>query len=59
MKKQSLVEANEKLGTTMIIVTHNPGIALIGDRIVRMNSGKIVDIKENKTRMNPQEIPWG
>lgn len=56
---QSLVEANEKLGTTMIIVTHNPGIALIGDRIVRMNSGKIVEIKENKERMNPKEIPWG
>lgn len=56
---KSLVEANEKLGTTMIIVTHNPGIALIGDRIVRMNSGKIVEVKENKSRMNPQEIPWG
>ncbi len=56
---ESLVEANEKLGTTMIIVTHNPGIALIGDRVVRMNSGKIVEIKENKKRMAPKEIPWG
>lgn len=56
---ESLVEANEKLGTTMIIVTHNPGIALIGDRVVRMNSGKLVSITENEKRMNPQEIPWG
>lgn len=56
---KSLIEANEKLGTTMIIVTHNPGIALIGDRVVRMNSGKIMEIKENETRMNPLEIPWG
>lgn len=56
---QSLIEANEKLGTTMIIVTHNPGIAFIGDRVVRMNSGKIIEIKENEKRMNPLEIPWG
>lgn len=56
---ESLVEVNEKLGTTMIIVTHNPGIALIGDRVVRMNSGKLVSITENEKRMNPQEIPWG
>lgn len=54
-----LVDANEKLGTTMIIVTHNPGIALIGDRVIRMNSGKIIEEKENKIRMNPEIIPWG
>lgn len=56
---ESLVEANEKLGTTLIIVTHNPGIALIGDRIIRMNSGKIVEEVENKKRTSPKDIPWG
>ena len=56
---ESLVEANEKLGTTMIIVTHNPGIALIGDRIIKMNSGKIIEEKINKKRTNPKDIPWG
>lgn len=55
---KSLVEANEKYNTTMIIITHNPGIALIGDKIVRMNSGKIVEVKENE-RVEPKEIPWG
>lgn len=56
---QSLVEANQKLGTTMIIVTHNPGIALIGDKVIRMNSGKIIEEYQNEKRMNPEEIPWG
>lgn len=56
---ESLVEANQKLGTTMIIVTHNPGIAQIGDRIIRMNSGKIIEEKINKKRTNPKDIPWG
>lgn len=55
---EALVESNELYKTTLIIVTHNPGIALIGDRIVRMNSGKIVEIKDNK-RMDPRVIPWG
>lgn len=56
---KSLVEANEKLGTTMIIVTHNPGIAFIGDRVIRMNSGKIIEEYQNEFRMNPKDIPWG
>ena len=56
---ESLVEANNKLKTTMIIVTHNPGIALIGDRIIKMNSGKIVEEIKNEKRTNPKDIPWG
>jgi len=56
---ESLVEANEKIGTTMIIVTHNPGIALIGDRIIKMNSGKIVEEIINEKRTKPKDIPWG
>lgn len=55
----SLIEANKKYGTTLIIVTHNPGIALIGDRIIKMNSGKIVEEIINKKRTNPKDIPWG
>ncbi len=56
---ESLVEANEKFGTTMLIITHNPGIAEIGDHVVVMNSGKIINEYENTTRTNPLDIPWG
>ena len=56
---ESLIEANEKLGTTMIIVTHNPGIALIADRVIKMNSGKIIEEIINEKRTNPKDIPWG
>lgn len=56
---ESLIEANEKLGTTMIIVTHNPGIAMIGDRVIRMNSGKIIEEIVNEHRTSPKVIPWG
>lgn len=55
----SLVEANEKLKTTMVIITHNPGIALIGDRIIKMNSGRVVDVAPNQNKTRPDDIPWG
>ena len=54
----ALVDINEEFGTTMIIVTHNPGIAKIGDRIIKMNSGTIIeDVKNN--RVKPKDIVWG
>lgn len=55
---KALVEINEKFSTTIFIVTHNPGIALIGDRIIKMNSGKIVEEKIN-ARVDPKDISWG
>ena len=56
---EALVDINKKYKTTMVIITHNPGIAYIGDRIVRMNSGKIISDETNKNKMNPKDIPWG
>ena len=54
---QSLVNINEKYKTTIIIITHNPGIALIGDRIIKMNSGCIVETIKNDFRIKPKDIP--
>lgn len=56
---EALVKANKEFNTTMIIITHNPGIAYIGDRVIRMNSGHIIKEEKNDKRMNPKEIPWG
>ncbi len=55
---EKLIKVNEKYNTTMIIVTHNPSIALIGDRIIKMNSGRIVSDEPNK-RVKPTDISWG
>lgn len=43
-----IIEVNETFGTTMLIITHNSGIASIGDRITKMNSNKIVEEIKNK-----------
>ncbi|MDD3392877.1 MAG: ABC transporter ATP-binding protein [Bacilli bacterium] len=56
---ETLIKINEEYQTTMVIVTHNPGIALIGDRIIKMNSGQIIEEIVNEKRTKPQDIPWG
>jgi len=44
--KKMIVELNEEFGTTFVIVTHDTTVAHIAHRIVRMDSGKIVEIEE-------------
>ena len=40
------------------MVTHNAAIAALADRVARMRSGKVIDIKENARRGDPDEIEW-
>jgi putative ABC transport system ATP-binding protein len=56
---QCLIDINEKMNTTMVIVTHNPGIAKIADRILHVNSGKIDKIIINDNKLKAKDIPWG
>ena len=52
-----MIELNEKLKTTMIVVTHNPIIANIADRIVMMRDGKIESQFSNE-RKDILHIDW-
>lgn len=47
----------KKEGYTMIMVTHNENIASLANKIIRMNSGKIVDVMVN-TPKTVDEIRW-
>jgi len=53
-----LARVNRELGTTTAIITHNAAIAAMGDRVIRMHSGKIVDIRSNAVKASPSEIEW-
>ncbi len=50
---------NREFQTTIILITHNPSIGVMANRIVKLNSGEIVDIIENKNVKNASEITWG
>ena len=53
-----LTKLHKELSTTVVLVTHNAGIAQIADRIVRMNSGRIVEDSINKQKVSPDKIAW-
>ena len=53
-----IIRLHEKQGFTMIMVTHNSNIAETADRIIKMNSGKIVSVKENASKKAAYEIGW-
>lgn len=43
---------------TIVMVTHNSNIAEMAKTVIKMNSGKITDIYENKTQKTAYEIGW-
>lgn len=55
---EAIVTANEKLGTTTLLITHNADIARIGDRVVRFADGAIRSIETNERRIAPHELNW-
>lgn len=53
-----LQNLNQKYHTTLIIVTHNPSIALMANTVITMNSGEIVNIQKNKTVLDAEDLRW-
>ncbi len=53
-----LCQLKEKWHKTVVLITHNPAIAVIGDRILRLRSGEIVDIQANPHPLPAEEISW-
>lgn len=49
---------NDRLGTTIIIITHNAAIAGLADRVLRLAGGRIVGEQRNKRRLSPDEVNW-
>jgi len=53
-----LDRVNRELGTTTALITHNVGIAAMGDRVVRLRSGRITEIEINERRVTPADLSW-
>ena len=49
---------NRDLGTIAVVITHNAAIAGMADRVVRVGSGRIVEITRNERRLLPSELSW-
>lgn len=49
---------HKSYGFTIIMVTHNVNIAEMANKVIKMNSGKIIDICSNETQKTAYEIGW-
>ncbi|MDQ4419491.1 ABC transporter ATP-binding protein [Sphingobium sp. DEHP117] len=55
---KTLAQANRELGTTVVIITHNAGIAAMAHRVIRFLDGRIARIEVNDQPADPSDIRW-
>ncbi len=53
-----LERVNRELGTITAVITHNAAIAGMADRVIRISSGAIVEVRRNETKVAPSEVSW-
>jgi len=53
-----LVDLNRRLGKTVVLITHNSAIAAIADRVIRLRSSRVVEVRTNAKPVPPEEITW-
>lgn len=55
---QLLQDASRKTGMTVIIITHNAALTAMADRVIRVKSGEIADMRMNDRVVPVSEIEW-
>ena len=55
---EALDRVNRELGTITAVITHNASIAAMGHRVIRMSSGRIVEVQANAQRLPAAELQW-
>ncbi|WP_352420507.1 ABC transporter ATP-binding protein [Proteiniborus sp.] len=53
-----LNKINKQYSKTVIIITHNSPIANMGDRVIKMRSGRIIENSINPNPIEPERIVW-
>lgn len=53
-----LKDVNERLGATVLIITHAAATAAMADRVLNFADGKIREVTVNETKRDPENIEW-
>jgi len=53
-----LKQVHRQSRKTLVLVTHNAAIADMADRVVRLRSGRIQEITENASPVEPRDLRW-
>ncbi len=54
----AIEEAVKKENTTVVMITHNPEIGKMADRIVKLKNGRVFSIKHNAAPLKATELEW-
>lgn len=55
---KTLQDTCKKMGTTVIVITHNSAIAQMADRIIKINDAKVRSMDINNNPLSVEEIEW-
>lgn len=55
---QTLQDTCRKMGTTVIVITHNSAIAQMADRVIKINDAKVRSVEVNKNPISIENIEW-
>ena len=53
-----LQDLNRRQGLTVVLITHNPAIAAIADRSVRLASGRVAQLQGNDHPLPADQVRW-
>ena len=53
-----LQDTCRQMGMTVVVITHNLALAPMGDRLIRVKSGKVTSIERNPSPMPVERIEW-
>lgn len=53
-----LQDASRKSGMTVLIITHNSALTAMADRVIKVKSGTIAEVRRNETAVPIEEIEW-
>jgi putative ABC transport system ATP-binding protein len=54
----ALERVNRETGAIVAIITHNAAIAGMADRVLRVSSGRIAEVRHNARRISPSDLTW-
>ena len=55
---KTLQDTCRKMGTTVIVITHNSSIAQMADRVIKINDAKVRSVEINSNPLSVENIEW-
>ena len=55
---EAIARANQELGTTTAVITHNAAVSTMADRVVSLSDGRISATRENNHKVAASDLSW-